>query len=178
MVLAAAYARANRLPEARAAVAEGLQLLAGSESFNERSLAAWRIGYAHLRNAQDLALIIEALRQAGLPEWPFGFTSDEKDQVRGTDLKSLVLGRTLEGQLEPGGQPAILQIDQDGRAGFRSKTRMYTEMVYVDRDLLCEQSENMFGRPDCGPVFRRTDATGKSYSYVNSGKVLNFAVDD
>ena len=65
-------------------------------------LAAWRIGYAHFRNAQDLALIIDALRQAGMPEWPFGFTADESDQVKGAEIASLVLGHALQGQLEPG----------------------------------------------------------------------------
>ncbi|WP_271023662.1 tetratricopeptide repeat protein [Rhizobium sp. RCAM05973] len=178
IVLAAAYARANRLPEARAAVADGLQLLAGSESFNERSLAAWRIGYAHFRNPQDLALIIDALRQAGLPEWPFGFTADEKDRVNGTALASLIFGHTLQGQLEPGGQPAILQIGEDGNAGFRSMTRMYTAKLYVDRNLLCEQSENMFGRPDCGPVYLSDDGTGKFYTYINSAKVFHFTAAD
>lgn len=177
IVLAAAYARANRLPEAQAALADGLQLLAGSESFNERSLAAWRIGYAHFRNPQDLALIIDALRQAGLPEWPFGFTADEKDRMNGAALASLVFGHTLQGQLEPGGQPAILQIGEDGNAGFRSMTRMYTAKLYVDRNLLCEQSENMFGRPDCGPVYISGDGTGK-FTYINSAKVFHFTVAD
>jgi hypothetical protein len=176
MTLAAAYARAGRLPDAQAALADGLRLMAGSESFNWRSLASWRIGYAHFRNPQDLALIIDALRQAGMPEWPFGFTADEHDQLKGAEIASLVLGHVLQGQLEPGRQPAILQIGQDGKAGFRSMTRMYTETVYVDRDFLCERSENMFGRPDCGPVFRRSDPSGRGYSYVNSGKVFHFVV--
>jgi hypothetical protein len=177
-VLAAAYARANRLAEARAAAAEGLQLLSGSETFNERSLAAWRIGYAHFRNPEDLTLIIDALSQAGLPEWPFGFTADEKDRVKGAALASLVFGHTWQGQLEPGGQPAILQIAKDGSAGFRSMTRMYTAKLHVDHDFLCEQSENMFGRPDCGPVYSRGDGTGKSYTYINSGKVFHFTADE
>ncbi|KAA0690187.1 guanylyl cyclase [Neorhizobium sp. P12A] len=177
IVLAAAYARANRLPEAKASLASGLQLLSGSETFNERSLSDWRISYAHFRNAQDLALIIDALRQAGLPEWPFGFTADEKDRVNGAALASLIFGHTLQGQLEPGGQPAILQIGKDGNAGFRSMTRMYTAKLYVDQDLLCEQSENMFGRPDCGPVYRRSGETD-GYTYVNSGKVFHFSAAD
>jgi hypothetical protein len=164
--------------DARAALAGGLQLLSGSESFNERSLAAWRIGYAHFRNAEDLVLIIDALRQAGLPEWPFGFTADEKDRVSGAALAPLFLGHTLRGKLEPGGQPAILQVGQDGNAGFRSMTRMYTAKFYVDQNLLCEQSENMFGRPDCGPVYQRSDETGKGYTYINSGKVFHFAAVD
>ena len=42
------------------------------------SLAAWQMTYAHFRNPQDLAIIVNALRQAGLPEWPYGFTADEQ----------------------------------------------------------------------------------------------------
>jgi adenylate cyclase len=84
----------------------------------------------------------------------------------------------LKGQLEPDGLPAIMQIGQDGTAGFRTMTRMHTLKVYVDHDDLCEQSENSFGRPECGPVYRRTDAAGKEYSYVNSGKVFHFVTAD
>ena len=67
-----------------------------------------------------------------------------------------------------------MQVAQDGTAGFRTMTRMLTLRVYVDHDVLCEQSENSFGRPECGPVYRRRDAAGKGYSYVNSGKVFHF----
>jgi TolB-like protein/tetratricopeptide (TPR) repeat protein len=177
ITLAAAYARAGRLQDAKAAIADGLRLTSGSESpARRRSLAAWRVAYAHLRNADDLALIIDALHQAGLPEWPFGFTGDERDRLNGAEIASLVLGHTLQGQLEPDGQPAILQIGRDGKAGFRTMTRMLTLRVYVDQDILCEQSENSLGRPECGPVYRRRDAVGKGYSYVNSGKVFHFTV--
>jgi tetratricopeptide (TPR) repeat protein len=176
ITLAAAYARAGRLPDAQAAVADGLRLTAGSESpARRRSLSSWRIIYAaQFRNPQELTPIIDALHQAGLPEWPFGFTADEGDRLKGPEIASLVLGHTLRGKLDPDRQPAILQIGSDGKAGFRTPTRMLTETVYVDRDLLCEQSENMFGRPDCGPVFKRRDAGGEGYSYVNSGKVFRF----
>ena len=56
---------------------------------------------------------------------------------------------------------------------------MLTEMVYVDHDVLCEQSENMFGRPDCGPVYKQGRAAGKqNYVYVNSSKVFRFSQAD
>jgi TolB-like protein/class 3 adenylate cyclase len=177
VTLAAAYARAGRLHDAQAAIADGLRLTEGLEfPFQLRSLSGWRISYAHFRSTQDLAPIIDALRAAGLPEWPFGFTSDEKDRLKGDEIESLVIGHTLKGQLEPDGLPAIMQIGQDGTAGFRTRTRMLTGRVYVDRDVLCEQSENMFGRPDCGPVYRRSDAAGNGYSYVNAGKVFHFVM--
>lgn len=175
ILLAAAYARAGRLQDAKAAIAEGLRVTSRSESpARRRSLAAWRNFYANLRNAEDLALIIDAMRQAGLPEWPFNFTADEQNRLNGAEIASLVLGHTLQGQLEPDRQPAIMQIAQDGTAGFRTMTRMLTLRVYVDHDVLCEQSENSFGRPECGPVYRRSDVPGEEYSYVNSGKVFHF----
>jgi tetratricopeptide (TPR) repeat protein len=173
ITLAAAYARAGRLPDARAAVAEG-QGSMSTPGFD--SLSAYRLNGAQYRNPRDLALIIDALQQAGMPEWPFGFTGEGLHQLKGQEIGSLVLGHTLQGQLEPGRQPAIMQIGSDGNAAFRSPTRLVTETVYVDRDLLCEQSENMFGRPDCGPVYRGADAASGSYSFVNSSKVFHFAV--
>ena len=179
ILLAAAYARAGRLNDAKAAIAEGLRLVARTESFARvRSLASFRNIFAHLRNAEDFTLIVDALREAGLPEWPFAFTADEKDRLKGDEITSLVIGKTLKGQLEPDGQPAIMQIGQDGTAGFRTMTRMLTESVYVDRDLLCEQSENLFGRPVCGPVYRRTDAAERGYSYVNATMVFHFVTVD
>jgi adenylate cyclase len=175
ILLAAAYARAGRLGDAKAAIADGLRITSSSESpARRRSLSAWRNFYANLRNAEDLTLIIDALRQAGLPEWPFGFTADEKDRLKGEEIATLVLGHTLQGHIEPGRQPAIMQIAKDGTAGFRTMTRMLTLRVYVDHDVLCEQSESSYGRPECGPVYRRSDAPDKEYSYVNSGKVFHF----
>jgi adenylate cyclase len=111
-----------------------------------------------------------------LPEWPFGFTADEHDRLKGEEIVALIFGHTLQGQLEPGRQPAFMQIGSDGKAAFRSTTRLLTETVYVDGDLLCEQSENLFGRPDCGPVYRRNNEAGKGYSYANTSKVFHFAV--
>lgn len=175
ILLAAAYARAGRLQDAKAEIAEGLRVTSRSESpARRRSLAAWRHFYANLRHPEDLALIIDAMRQAGLPEWPFNFTADEQNRLNGAEIASLVLGHTLQGQLEPDRQPAIMQVAQDGTAGFRTMTRMLTLRVYVDHDVLCEQSENSFGRPECGPVYKRSDVPGEEYSYVNSGKVFHF----
>jgi TolB-like protein len=165
--LAAAYARGGRLADAKAAVAHGLHLGAGANS-----LAAYRTSHAHFRNPQDLALLIEALRQAGLPEWPSGFTGNERDRLKGEEIAVLVLGHTLWGQIDTG-EPAIMQIDRNGNSAFRSVRQLLTGTVYVDGDYLCERSENMFGRPDCGPVYKRTDTSGRvSYAYVNSRNVF------
>ena len=170
VALAAAYARAGRISDARAAVAEGIKVPP-----NYTSLAAIRINWAHFRNAKDLTFLVGALREAGLPEWPFSFSADEHDRLDGEAIAQLVLGQTLQGHIEPG-LPTMMQIEQDGRTAYRSSRQFLTETVVVDRDQLCEKSENMFGRPDCGPVYRHGSVADEpSYAYVNSSKVFYFS---
>jgi adenylate cyclase len=170
VALAAAYARAGRLGDARAAVAEGIRFPP-----NYTSLAAIRIHWRHFRNAKDLTFLVDALREAGLPEWPYSFSADEHDRLNGDAIARLVLGHTLQGRVEPG-SPALMQIGQDGKAAFRTSGHFFTETVLVNRNDLCEKSESIFGREDCGPVYKRRSASDEpSYAYVNSGKVFYFS---
>ena len=170
VALAAAYARAGRLADARAAVAEGIRFPP-----NYTSLAAIRIHWRHFRNAKDLTFLVDALREAGLPEWPYSFYADEQDRLNGDAIARLVLGHTLQGRVEPG-SPALMQIGQDGKAAFRTSAHFFTETVFVNRNDLCEKSESIFGREDCGPVYKRRSASDEpSYTYVNSGKVFYFS---
>jgi Flp pilus assembly protein TadD len=169
--LGGAYAQAGRIAEARAAVIEGLRFFP-----NDDSIAGIKLGWAHFRNEQDLETLISALRRAGLPEWPYGFSGDERDRLKGEEIAGLVIGHTLRGFAEPGARPAIMQIGKDGQAAFRSPVQFITEMVFVNNDLLCEQSENVFGRPDCGPVFRRK--AEPAFTFVNSRVVFHFSPVD
>jgi adenylate cyclase len=168
--LGAAYARAGRIADARAAVAEGIRFPP-----NSSSLAAIRIIWAHFRDDKDLKFLIDALREAGLPEWPFGFSGAGHDRLNGEAIARLVLGRTLKGHIEPG-LPTMMQIGDEGKAAFRSLRKFLTETVVVNGDQLCEKSENMWGRADCGPVYRwDAGADEPSYAYVNSSKVFYFS---
>jgi adenylate cyclase len=168
--LAAAYSRAGRNADARAAVAQAVRL---GPSYG--SLAAIRVNGARFRNAKDLAFLVDPLREAGLPEWPFNFSADEHDRLNSEAIASLVLGRTLKGHIEPG-LPTMMQIGTDGKAAFRSSRQFLTETVFVDQDELCEKSENAFGRADCGPVYRRDSVAGEpSYVHVNSARVFYFS---
>ncbi|MBB4576393.1 TolB-like protein/Flp pilus assembly protein TadD [Rhizobium lentis] len=168
--LAMAYVRVGRIDEARATVAEAERLLGGRDC-----LASWRLGNAHFRD-EDLAFILDALREAGLPEWPFGFQGNEQNRLKGAEIAATVIGKLLRGKTEPSESPALMQVQIDGKAAFRSASQMMTEKISVKGDLLCEQSENAFGRPDCGPVYRHPNpADETSYAYVNSTKVFYFS---
>ena len=168
--LASAYARGGRIAEAKAAIEQAIRLPS-----SDPSLAGLQIR-AHFRNETDFAFMFDALRQAGLPDWPFGFHEQGHQRLKGDEISRLVFGRTLQGFIDPGERHAMMQVATDGAAAFRSTTSYNSGTLFVDHDLLCAQSENGFGRPDCGPVLASTD--NLPFVYVNSSVVFHFAPID
>ncbi len=69
ITLAAAYARGGRLDDARAAIEQSIRLPSSDPSF-----AAIRMGGGRISETRrTIAFLSDALRQAGLPEWPLRF---------------------------------------------------------------------------------------------------------
>jgi hypothetical protein len=170
-MLAAAYELAGRRDNARASAAKAFQLRPDTSLLTVRQ----RI-LSHIGDANALDVIIGALRRAGFPDWPYGFTPGNRPQLTGEEIGRLAYGHTWQGQIEPG-RPAIMEIGKDGRIAFRSPLRLITGTVHIDHDNLCEQSEYFLENADCGPVFgpeKKTDTA--VYTYVNSGNVFHFSV--
>lgn len=170
VLLAAAYARAGRLNEARDAVADARSLV------SVMSVELCRVLYASFRNDQDLELILDAMRDAGLPQWPFDFHGEDRDRLNGADISRLAFEQTWQGRTGAG-EPALLQFSPDGKTAFRTPTQIATGTAFVDGDMLCQQSENvLLGRPRCGPVYRRTHDPGEpAYTYVNAFTLFHFS---
>jgi adenylate cyclase len=170
--LAVAYAGAGRLDDARAATEATLRL---GPILN---VELYRIVYAHFRDGRDLERILDALRQAGLPEWPYGFRGDEAARLDGGEIAHLAFGHTWQGQAGNGG-PALLQFTADGQAAYREQAQIELGVAFVKDDMLCERSETVLsGRTRCGPVYRRppqSQATDTSYTYVNAFKLFHFS---
>ena len=139
-LLAAAYARAGRIADAHAVVAQAQARTTFAANF--ASIASIRIVLGTFSQSPRPRPPRRGAAQGGLPEWPFGFSADERDRLKGDAIASLVLGHTLQGRIEPD-SPAMMQIGQDGKAAFRSARQFITETVFVDQDQLCERSENM-----------------------------------
>jgi TolB-like protein/Flp pilus assembly protein TadD len=170
VLLAAAYVRAGRLSEARDAVTESRRYIPAN------CVELWRVVYAHFRNGQDLEGLLGAMRDAGLPQWPFDFHGDDRDRLNGADISRLAFGRTWRGRTGDG-EPAIKQFSRDGKTAFRTPTQIATGTAFVDQEMLCEQGENvLLGRPRCGPVYRRTRDPGEpAYTYVNPLTLFHFS---
>jgi adenylate cyclase len=169
--LAIAYARAGRLEDAHSAAAEAVRI------DPTVCVQLYQVSYAHFRERSELVRILDTLRQAGLPEWPFGFRADELERIDGAEISHLTFGRTWRGQTALG-EPALMQFATDGKTAFRTPTHIETGTAFIDHDLLCEQSEaELLGRPRCGPVYRSRERAGEdafAYTYVNALKVFRF----
>ena len=171
-MLSAAYARAGRMEAARRAAAEAVRLAPNL------CVQVYRVIFAHFRNKEDLAKILDAMRAGGLPEWPYGFRPDARERMSGAEISRLAFGRVWQGRLEGVG-PALAQIQPDGRLAFRTTTYIATGVAFVDGDMLCERIEVAVPRaPSLRLRLSPIRALGEddlAYAYANASKVFLFS---
>ena len=171
-MLTAAYASAGQTDEARIAATEAVR------STPTLSVDVYRILLSHLRSKKDLDRILAAMREGGLPQWPYGFSADSADRLTAEEIRHLAFGKTWQGRLEDG-DPALAQIQPNGTFAFRTTTHIATGRAFVSDGLFCEQVEaTLLGRPVCGSVYRRKKPEAEDhldYTYVNALKVFHFS---
>lgn len=174
LLLAAAYAQAGRMDDARKAADAFL----GSDRF--ASIAYQRLNFADLRVEADREKLLRLFSKAGFPDWPYDFRGDERDRLSGPEISRLALGHTLRGKVHSG-SPAIMQIGTDGTMAFRSLTLMVTGKAFITEGMLCQLTDSLvaLGRADCGPVYRHKGSDGEpDYVYVNATNVFYFSPVD
>ena len=170
--LAMAYAQLGRLENAKAEIESLLKEMPAD------CLAFYRIFLAHHKRETDRAHMIEALRKAGLPEWPFGYVGRTEDRIEGSALKTLAFSRTWIGHTSTGLQ-FMQEIGTDGKVAFRSEQSLITGNASVQDDMLCIKSAHyLFDRELCGYVYRNPEGTleeNNAYVYVSPTAVMFFS---
>lgn len=171
-LLAEVNARMGRMDAAKAAIQGMLARIP------DQNLAWYRVLFAHHARAEDRAERLEALRLAGLPEWPFGFEGDPAFRLTGDAVDALSNERTWVG--ERVGSGTFLQYVQANGA-FIERGPDYQLVGTVSRigDMLCLQSPALLlGRQDCGPIFRNPSGTPEhqnEYTYPNAYALKQFS---
>jgi TolB-like protein/class 3 adenylate cyclase/Tfp pilus assembly protein PilF len=170
--LAMAYAQLGRLEDAKIAIESMLKI------WPSMCLSFYRIYYAHHKREADRAHIIEALRKADLPEWPFGYEGRTEDRLDRSALKTLAFGRTWVGRTGAG-LKFMQQIGTDGKLAYRSTQSFITGSAAVQDDMLCLKSEYfLMGRERCGYVYRNPGGTleeNNAYVYVGPTDLMFFS---
>jgi adenylate cyclase len=172
-VLAMAHARLGQTEEARKLV----------DAFRRRlpqtSLAALRLIYGHHRRPQDLEDRLTALRDAGMPEWPYDYRGSPEDRLHGGAIKALAVGKTWTGR-QQNGEQFLMQVSASGEYVQRTQRAMITGKVTFEGDFMCMQSAAvLLGRKFCSPVYRNPGGSSEQegeYVFPDAATVWYFSV--
>ncbi|MGO7088670.1 adenylate cyclase [Rhizobium leguminosarum] len=158
--LAAAYADQGNETKAAAETAKLLEL------FPESNLTYYGYLYDYWRDG-DLKRHLAALRKAGIPEWPFGFTGNQADRLGEAELRNLVDGKSWAGK-HKNGTDFIQYFDKAGNTAYRSANTNITGIVEVRGDRICEKFDGYFlDRMVCGYVYCNTSGEQGDRQYIH-----------
>ena len=172
--LAATYAQMGQLKLATEAGKPGLRIW---PPYNwrvfERSFHFWP------EDVRDR--YIEGLREAGVPEWPYGITFEETDRLSASQLRNLLHGHKISGPTKPQGR-FEMTVANNGNWEWRSPTTGWELMgsSRIEDGQLCFSSRNfMRGDKQCAFFYRNpggSRSNSNEYVYTDGWGVHYFSV--
>lgn len=170
--LSAVYIKLGRLAEAQAAARKLLKIdVAGNLEF-------FRVQFSHYQRKEDLDQLLDALRAAGVPEWPYGYQGKPEHRLDDHEVIALTFGRTWVGRGDRD-RPFIQEISKDGTLAYRDTATLITGVVSTEGNKLCQQNNAfLMGRKHCGYIYRNPDGTLENkdeYIYVSPYAIYRFS---
>jgi adenylate cyclase len=173
-LLAMCYARLGRRDDARREIAAVLEV------FPPLSTNHLRDFHGYFKRPEDLELVLGALRDAGVPDWPFGYEGRPEDRLNEAAVKDVTFGRTWSGVINRE-MPFIQEIDNTGTVAYRSASSFFTGEASVENGMLCLQSEvSLLGRKQCGYIYRNPESSSENrdgFIYVNGFSLMKFGLE-
>jgi adenylate cyclase len=146
---------------------------------NTLNLEFLRVQYSHYQRKEDLDELLDALRLAGMPEWPPGYQGRPEDRLDGRAIVALTFGRTWVGT-GVDNRPFVQEINRTGTRVYRDTNSLITGGASVEGNKLCQQSDGfLMGRKHCGYIYRNPDRTPEAeseYIYVSAYAIYRFSV--
>ena len=171
--LAAAYAYLGDKQRTREMVAELMDVVPIA------NLGFYAVLRENIGTPQQTTRLIEGLRLAGIPEWPFGDRRRAEDRIGLDELRSLSAGPVWTGKLE-NGVDFVQYFDKAGGFAYRSSASLLTGHVVIRGDQLCQVIEGyLLNHPTCGYVYRNAPGgphPAGDFAYVSIDAVKYFSV--
>ena len=172
-VIAMAYARLGRSENTQKALEALMERLPAT------NLTATRVIYGHHRRQDDLDNRVNALRDAGVPEWPYGFRGSSADRLDGAAIRALAVDKIWVGR-QHGGAPFVMQVTAKGEYAQRGPLGLTAGKVTFEGDLMCMQSGALaVGRKFCSPVYRNPEGSSEGqdeYVFPDIATIWYFSV--
>jgi adenylate cyclase len=173
-VLAMAYAQLNQLEKAKIVVGQMLNIA------SRINVQLFRLQHAHYAKSDDVQQMVQAIRKAGLPEWPFDFKATEEHKLDHNELKKITFAQAWQGSSMNVSSQFFQEIQKNGKFAYRDNLAIVTGEYSIDGDRLCQISANfVMGRRQCGYIYLNPEGTlenNNEYIYVNTYSVMKFSV--
>ena len=117
--IAAVYVKLGRPADAHATVREMLTV------DNAVNLELLRVQYSHFKRKEDLDQLIDALREAGVSEWPYGYRGRPELRLDASEVTALTFGRRWKGERLHVG-PFVQEVSQNGTLAYRDLESLVT----------------------------------------------------
>ncbi|HWJ74811.1 MAG TPA: tetratricopeptide repeat protein [Kaistia sp.] len=153
--LAAAYACLGETNRSQEIVAELMKVIPIA------NLGFYAVLRDNIGTPEQTARLIERLRLAGLPEWPFGDRRRTEDRLGPDELRTVSAGPVWTGTLQ-NGVDFVQYFDRSGGFAYRSTTSLLTGHIGIQGDKLCQIINGyLLNHPTCGYVYRNASAGGR-----------------
>lgn len=172
--LAAALALQGRLRQANQITDRLVSLMPNA------NLRLTKQRYALLRDRKQNERLLEGLRRAGLPEWPYRFIPNEKLRLTGRDLAALTQGAQWTGQLG-NGSTFRLESDAEGGFTFHADNVQVSGRQFLRDDELCQVTPvRPAAGETCGSVYRNPDGQNpeSKFVFVSADDVRYFSIKE
>ncbi|MEO8244589.1 MAG: BTAD domain-containing putative transcriptional regulator [bacterium] len=136
--------------------------------------------YASLLSEKHLGRLLEGLRRAGVPDWPYGFKGTEAMRLTGPELAAITTDARWSGQL---GDGSAFQLDSDAEGSFtyRSDTDRQAGRQFLREEELCLVATDRPAKGEiCGPIFRAASEQDRDseFVFVSADEVRYFSVSN
>ena len=149
------------------------------QEFPGASLAYYRAA-SIFKRAEDLEHQLDALRAAGLPEWPFGYEAPVGDRLDTASVEALTLNQTWVGTDVANGGTFVLEFGQDGAVAFRGFDSLVVGTAWVEGGMLCFDFPALgVARGSCSYLYRNPKGTPEEQNeFIRLGlsQILTFSV--
>jgi adenylate cyclase len=139
------------------------------ERYPNTSIEYYR-AISYFRRSQDLEHYLAGLKQAGLPQWAWGFQGSESNRLDAQTLREIVADKIWVGR-HVNGTEFIQQTDDSGAMAYRSKNTIQTGIVSIRENRLCQRFEgSSLNRELCGYVYSNPQGSSESQDeYIAAG---------